>query len=185
MMNVRRNKTPGVYDYATEVVQKLYDVHTRVREILDNENKKRVDSESVLREFKVGDQVLLYDSTTKVGLSRKLTKRWRGPYTILERNSEVTYTVVKDGQTQLVSVHRLKLVGDERKSNYLEHEEDLVSAESELKSIEDTITNLLTLKAAKENEKQSLENAVQHDRSVVDAPGVVVAPAAAVEEVVD
>lgn len=185
MLNTRREKTPGVHEYATEVVQKLYDVHMRVKEILENENTKRIDNKVELRVLNVGDQVLLHDSTTKVGLSRKLTKRWRGPFTVLERNSDVTYTIVKDGNTQLVNVHRLKLVGDEKQNSYLEHEDDLLSAESELISLNNTIENLLALKAAKEHDKNLLENAVQHDRSVVDESGQVVAQLTDINETVD
>jgi hypothetical protein len=185
MLNTRREKIAGVHEYATEVVQKLYDVHMRVKEILENENAKRIDSKVELRMFNVGDQVLLHDSTTKVGLSRKLTKRWRGPFTILERNSDVTYTIVKDGNTQLVNVHRLKLIGDEKQNSYLEHEDDLLSAESELISLNNTIENLLALKAAKQQEQKLLQNAVQHDRSVVDEHGEVVGQFTEIQETVD
>jgi hypothetical protein len=185
MLNTRRDKTPGVHEYATEVVQKLYDVHMRVKEILENENVKRIDKKVELRMFNVGDQVLLHDSTTKVGLSRKLTKRWRGPFTILERNSDVTYTIVKDGNSQLVNIHRLKLVSDEKQNSYIEHEEDLASAESELNSLNATIENLLALKASKQQDKKLLENAVHHDRSVVDEKGEIIGHMTNVDEVVD
>ena len=185
MLNIRREKTPGVFEYATEVVQKLYDVHMRVKEILENENYKRIDSKVDLVEFKVGDVVLLHDSTTKVGLSRKLTKRWRGPFTVLERNSDVTYTIVREGNTQLVNVHRLKRVGDEKKNSYLSHEEDLATAVTELSNINSTIENLLALKASTENERLALNNAIQHDRSVLEADGSVAQENAAVQEVVE
>jgi hypothetical protein len=185
MLNIRRDKTPGVYEYATEVVQKLYDVHSRVKEILENENIKRIDNVSELREYKVGDIVLLHDTTPKVGLSRKLTKRWRGPFTVLERNSDVTYTIIKDGNTQIVSVHRLKPIGDEKKNSYLEHEEDLLSAESELNSLNNIIENLLTLRTEKETEKLSLKNSVEHDKSVIDESGDVITELTAENEVLD
>jgi hypothetical protein len=185
MNNVRREKHAGVHEYATEVVQKLYDVHTRVKDILKNENEQRIEKMVELREFKIGEKVLLHDVTTKVGLSRKFTKRWKGPYTIIERNSDVTYTIEKDGKIQLVSLHRLRLAGEEINKNYLEHEEDLVFADIELASINDTIQHLLTLQATKENEKLLLINAVAHDKSVVDNDGKVIEKITIVEEVVD
>jgi hypothetical protein len=156
-----------------------------VKEILENENIKRIDNKTELRIFNVGDQVLLHDSTTKVGLSRKLTKRWRGPFTVLERNSDVTYTIVKEGISQLVSIHRLKLVGDEKQNSYIQHEEDLSSAESELISLNTTIENLLALKAAKQQDKKSLENAVHHDRSVLDETGQIIGHMTNIDEIVD
>jgi hypothetical protein len=126
-----------------------------------------------LRQFAIGDKVLLYDVTTKVGYSRKLTKRWKGPYTIIEQNSDVTYTIADEKGTQLVTLHRLKAAGDEEKNNYLEHQDDLNMAEVELTSINDTIQHLLTMKADKEKEKLLLDNAIIHDNSVVDENGKV------------
>ena len=185
MTNNRREPTVGVYQYATELVQRLYDVHQRVKEILQNENDERVDKMTPLRELKIGEKVLLHDNTTKVGHSRKLTKRWKGPYTIIEKNSDVTYTIMNEKGTQLVSLHRLKLVGDEEKNNYLQHEEDLSMAELELTSINDTIQHLLTLKATKENEKLLLQDAIKHDSSVVDEDGKVIDRISIVDDVVD
>jgi hypothetical protein len=59
-------------------------------------------------------------------------------------------------------------------NSYLQHQDDLASAESELVSLNTTIENLLALKAAKQHDKKLLENAVQHDRSVVDEHGQII-----------
>ena len=174
MTGNRRSTTPGVYQYATELVQQLHDVHQRVKEILENENKKRIDDMVPLKQYQIGDKVLLYDSSTKVGLSRKLTKRWKGPYTIIEQNSEVTYTIMNEIGSQLVTVHRLKTAGDEEKNNYLQHEADLSMADTELLSINDTIQHLLTMKADKEKEKLLLKNVINHDKSVIDENGKII-----------
>jgi len=160
-------------------------VHTRVKDILENENKMRIDNMSEIRVFNIGDKVFLHDNTTKVGLSRKLTKRWKGPFTIIERNSNVTYTIEKDGNTQLVSIHRLRLAGDQEKNSYLDHEEDLVNAQSELTSINDSIQHLLQLKTEKEKEKSLLNNAIIHDKSVIDEHGQVIQPLTVINEAAD
>jgi hypothetical protein len=174
MTNTRRTPVVGVYQYATELVQRLFDVHNRVREIYENENEKRIAEMGPLRQYKAGDKVLLYDNTTKVGLSRKLTQRWKGPYVVLEQNSDVTYTIANDFGSQLVTVHRLKKVGDEEKNNYLHHEQDLINANTELDAINETVQHLLTIKADKENEKRLLNNAIIHDKSVVDEQGKII-----------
>jgi hypothetical protein len=115
----------------------------------------------------------MHDNTTKVGQSRKLTKRWKGPYTVIERNSDVTYTIMNEHGSQLVTLHRLKMATDAEKNNYHQHEQDLFMAEDELTSINETIQHLLTMKANKEKEKLLLKNAIDHDNSVVDENGKV------------
>ena len=56
MTNTRRTQTAGVYQYATELVQRLYDIHQRVKEILENENEKRVENMGPLKQYKIGDK---------------------------------------------------------------------------------------------------------------------------------
>ena len=81
-----------VHGYAYELTQRLAEVHHRVREILENVNADRAEMNEInlLPEFNIGDKVLLYDPTTNVGLSKKLVRRWRAIYIIIEKLSEVT-----------------------------------------------------------------------------------------------
>ena len=89
VLNVPRGSPPNVNQYATELAEKLYEVHTRINEIYQEINERRIENNknAEMQVFKTGDRVYLHDPTTKKGLSRKLTKRWRGPYIITERLS--------------------------------------------------------------------------------------------------
>ena len=84
-----------------------------------------------------------------------------------------------------MSIHRLRKAGDQVNNLYLEHEEDLSFAELELTSINDTIQHLLKLKIEKENTKSLLENAVQHDKSIVDENGKEINNSNVLEEIMD
>jgi len=56
----------------------------------------------------VGDKVLLYDETMRRGRSKKLDSLWAGPYTVIQKNSEVNYTIKMGRKTLLTHVNRLK-----------------------------------------------------------------------------
>jgi len=58
--------------------------------------------------FKTGDKVLVYDETLRRGRSKKLEALWTGPYIIIEKNSEVNYTIKKGRKTSRMHVNRLK-----------------------------------------------------------------------------
>jgi hypothetical protein len=151
VLGKRPDYTPGVHEYATELVQNLYDVHQRVREILQSVNDKRMlenENESV-PEFNIGDEVFLYDPTTTKGLSRKLVQRWKGPYVIIEKHSSVNYKIMKDGRSQVVHVGRL------RKKNVVDvsaYEQDLLTIDDELKVIEQSQQRLL------ERQRETMKN---------------------------
>ena len=168
----RPQYTAGVHEYATELVQNLYDVHTRVRDILKNVNDER-DVENVnvpAPKYNIGDEVLLYDPTTKKGLSRKLVQRWKGPYIIIEQHSAVTYAIMKDGHKQIVHVERL------RKKNVFDdgrHDDALLTVEDELRCIEEAQHQLLQRHRQATNNKQIIKAAItsqshlDHDGDVV------------------
>jgi len=52
---------------------------------------------------------LIYDETLRRGRSKKLESLWTGPYRIIEKNSEVNYTVKKGRKTSRMHVNRIKL----------------------------------------------------------------------------
>ena len=59
-------------------------------------------------QVKIGDKVLLYDETLRRGRSKKLESLWTGPYTIIEKISEVNYMIKKGRRTLKVHANRLK-----------------------------------------------------------------------------
>jgi len=60
-------------------------------------------------EFKIGDQVLIYDETLRRGRSKKLNAKWKGPYTIIEKKSDANYVIKTGRKSTTVHANRLKL----------------------------------------------------------------------------
>lgn len=77
-----------------------------------NTSKQNYDRNSLIREFDVGDKVLLYDESVRRGRSKKLTSLWIGPYKIIKKNSDVNYTIQKAKNKQTVHANRLKFYYD-------------------------------------------------------------------------
>ena len=71
------------------------------------QQKRRYDEKARLREFEVGDQVLVLLPTA----SNKLLAQWQGPYGIVKQNGKVTYVVSmhdKKKPKQVLHVNMLK-----------------------------------------------------------------------------
>ena len=98
-------------DYAQELKEKLRASQQVAKEHLKNEKIKAKENykKTKTTTFKVGDKVLLHDETVRRGRSKKLDSLWIGPYTIIEKNSDVKYTIKMRRRTMRVHVNRLKL----------------------------------------------------------------------------
>jgi hypothetical protein len=133
--------------YAHEVVEKLRVVHEQVVDILQTVNDKRQqqldkdDSEGDV--VTAGDSVFVYDETTPVNRSRKLIKRWTGPFVVIKTNEKNTSTILKHNGESLVSNDRLRKVNDEQTSIQDMHQRDIALATEELTAINDSINALL------------------------------------------
>ena len=46
--------------------------------------------------------------TLKRGFNVKLTRRWKGPYTVIEKLTNVNYRVDRNGKVQVVNVQRMR-----------------------------------------------------------------------------
>jgi hypothetical protein len=154
----------SIHGYAKQLTEKLYKSHQRVRELLELVNEKRekqIQQEKPIQ-FEVGDQVLLYDPTTPVGISRKLVRRWVGPYTVIEKHSTVNYTIMKDSEQQKVNVKRLRLFKDFTDLQNVAdlHETDLDIAKREIAAISNELQSLQARKQEIEaaNDIQNNEN---------------------------
>jgi len=55
----------------------------------------------------------MHDETLRRGRSKKLESLWTGPYVILEKNSDVNYTIKKGRKTLRVHINKLKQFIDE------------------------------------------------------------------------
>lgn len=98
-------------DFLTDMTLKFQCTRKLAREniLRHKENsKKYYDKKINERNFIVGDQVAMFDESPRLGKSKKLTPRNKGPYTILKKHSRLNYTI-KDGR-RLVKVHANRLL---------------------------------------------------------------------------
>ena len=100
------------YDnYAKELRERIRASNRVAKENLKEEKEKAKeyqDRKAKEIRFKVGDKVLLHDETLRRGRSKKLDALWIGPYIILEKNSDVNYTIKMGRRKLLTHVNRLK-----------------------------------------------------------------------------
>jgi len=98
-------------DYAQELRERIRATTQLARERVKEEKakaKQQYDKRTGEVNYKIGEKVLVYDETLRRGRSKKLEALWTGPYTIIEKNSEVNYTVKKGRKTSRMHVNRLK-----------------------------------------------------------------------------
>jgi hypothetical protein len=171
--DLRNNTNTHVYAY--ELAAKLFSVHKRVREIYEQINADR--SEAIEQEktvtYSPGDQVWLYDPATPKHRSKKLVKRWRGPYVVLRCNSDVTVTIMKNDKESLVSVERLRPHHQGVDSIEHQHKHDIDMANEEIRVINETINIMSERKSALEVERAIAEVGQQLEQDD-DVSGVIV-----------
>ena len=86
-------------------VMKMVRDHIKAGQELRNARRDTVD----FQPYRVGDQVMVRNSTMKKGLTPKLKReRWQGPYMVKNVISEVNYRVKRGRKTILVHYNRLK-----------------------------------------------------------------------------
>jgi len=167
-LGIRPENSKGVHPYAVELSRKLYDVHKRVTDIYKevNEDRININKNTSIPSFNIGDKIYLYDPTTKRGFNVKLTKRWKGPYTVMEKINHVNYRVSRNGHVSVVNVQRMR--GLEQHDDSLDqYEYELSLAQDEINSINNTIESLLIRKADLGKEQQKLEASKQIELSEV------------------
>jgi hypothetical protein len=143
--------------YARELAEKLYKVHQRVIEIYQQVNQDRsiaIENEKQTA-YSVGDQVWLFDPTTPKQRSKKLVKRWRGPYVILRiSNGGMNITLMKNDSETTVNVDRIRPYEHGVQSIEDQHQRDIELATHELDAINDTIRDLMRRKKTLMTEQQ-------------------------------
>lgn len=100
------------HNYVSELLGRLNNVYTTVRENLKTARDKQTyqyNKKSKDRNFYLGQLVYLHDPAIGTGLSKKLTKPWKGPYRIIEIKGPVTYRVKKLNSHKEVIVHANRL----------------------------------------------------------------------------
>jgi hypothetical protein len=71
--------------------------------------KKQYDKKVKFTSYKVGNRVWLYNPANKPGLSPKLISKWKGPYIIVQKLSDVSYKISGSKQTGVKVVHYNRL----------------------------------------------------------------------------
>ncbi|KAM0727554.1 Retrovirus-related Pol polyprotein from transposon 17.6 [Formica fusca] len=98
-------------DYAQELKGRLRATNQLAKKHVKEEKikaKQQYDKNTREIKFKVGDKVLVYDETLRRGRSKKLESLWIGPYTIIEKNSDVNYTIKKGRKAIRMHTNKLK-----------------------------------------------------------------------------
>ena len=67
--------------------------------------KSHYDKKMAANPFNVGDAVWLHCSARKKGRSPKLQCRWRGPYIVVKRLSDLVYCIQKSSRAKSSTVH--------------------------------------------------------------------------------
>lgn len=98
-------------DYAKELREKLRATNQVAKSKIKEDKQKAkeyYDKSSKLIKYKIGDKVLLHDETVRRGRSKKLDSKWIGPYEIIEKHSDVNYTIKKGRKTVRIHINRIK-----------------------------------------------------------------------------
>jgi len=98
-------------DYAQELRERIRATNQLAKEHLKQQKeraKQQHDKEINKRTFKIGDKVLLYDETVRRGRSKKLESQWVGPYIVIEKNSDLNYTIKRGRKTTRIHANRIK-----------------------------------------------------------------------------
>jgi len=73
-----------------ELKERIRATHPIAKENVREEKRKSKEyygKKTTETTFKISDRVLIFDETLRCGRSKKLEAQWKGPYTILEKNS--------------------------------------------------------------------------------------------------
>ena len=92
-----------VADYVKEVASLLKGAYDKVRHNIDEAhkaNKRRHDDKESSRIFSIGDLVWLHVPAIKQGRTKKFSRLWKGPYTVIDKTSDVNYKIQLVGTTK-------------------------------------------------------------------------------------
>ena len=104
-------------EYVKLLVKRMADTFASARDNLGNlqvRNKQYYDLRAKIKtcKFQAGDLVMLLNSATKVGRSKKLQPIWNGPFVVTDVLSSILYRVSSQRKTTVQHVDRLRLYTD-------------------------------------------------------------------------
>ena len=99
-------------DYKSQLMMRMRTAFKLVKDNLEETRKQmkiQYDKRAKVLDYKVGDKVLLDIRVVPIGLNKKLTAKYEGPYRILEIHNDGTVTIKHNSNsTKLVHINRLK-----------------------------------------------------------------------------
>ena len=101
-----------VAEYVKEVALSLKDAYEKVRHNIEEAhkaNKRRYDDKESGDRFSIGDLVWLHVPAIKQGRTKKFSNLWRGPYTVIDKTSNVNYKIQLVDANKPLIVHRNRL----------------------------------------------------------------------------
>lgn len=143
-------------DYAENLRNKMRLAHERARENTSESSrrqKKVYDRKAHAHELTVGQFVWCYNSARTKGLSPKLQRRWKGPFLIIHRLSDVVYRIQAKNRGKKMVVHadRLKPYLGEPLASWIEEptsqQVDHAEEESGISQTEDLVEDGVGIQA--------------------------------------
>lgn len=119
-------ETEGERIYVSDVRENLQVAHENAREklgIAADRQARAYDRNTTHRTYTVGDWVWLYDASRKKGVCPKLTVKWKGPFMVTAKLSDVVYRIQESpkGKPKVLHVDRLKAYTGAPLDNWLNH----------------------------------------------------------------
>lgn len=113
--------------YAGQLRGILRETHAQARETLresGDRQKRNYDRHQFGTPYSEGQFVWYFNATRTKGLSPKLQKKWKGPYLITKKLSDVTYRIQESsrGKPKVVHSDKLKPYTGEERESWLERE---------------------------------------------------------------
>ena len=104
--------SPTSTDFAKDIRYRMRLAHAHARDNLKQSSemmKIRTDARASTELFDRGQQAWFYNPKRKRRLSPKLASHWEGPYTVIDRLSDVTYRIQRTGGGPMKVVHYNRL----------------------------------------------------------------------------
>jgi transposase InsO family protein len=98
-------------DYVSQLEHSLQEAHELTRKNIQSEQarqKREHDHHTVVSHYEVGDAVMLANSATKIGQSKKLQPMWTGPYIVTQVLSPILLKISSMKKEWVVHHDRLK-----------------------------------------------------------------------------
>ncbi len=158
----------GIEDYRTHLVTGLRRVRENVTMVATRNRQEMERLYNLGKEnsdLRVGDLVLMYRPTNKVGISPKLDSPWQGPARVLEKTSPVNFKIrfLRAGNEQIIHANLLK-----KYYGILPEDE---KAYEELRKVTTESTPMLRDEGNLLSDATRIENSVPEVRRVAESNG--------------